>query len=74
MKALICDVCKKTIQNPIKGRNYWHIEERDICEPCKDALEASIKMQMREKRPFNYDWYEPLVMQTIARGVQRGKI
>jgi hypothetical protein len=74
MKSLICDVCKKPIQAPIKDRNYFHIEDKDICEPCKDALEASIKAQMRARHPFSYEWYEPLTMETIKRGMQKGKI
>lgn len=73
MKTFICDVCKKTVQDPIVGRTYFHIEDHDLCESCRDALEAAIKAQMREKKPFSYDWYEPLKMQTITKAVQKGK-
>jgi hypothetical protein len=73
MKALYCDVCRKEITNPVHERNYFHIQERDLCEPCKDDLELSLKQIVREKKPFDYSWYAPLMMNTINKAVQRGK-
>lgn len=74
MKSLVCDICKRAIQTPVKERNYFHIENRDICEPCKDAVEASLKPVMRSKHPFNYEWYERVLMDTIEKAVAKGKV
>lgn len=74
MKTLVCDICKRAIQTPVKERNYFHVENRDICEPCKDAVEASIKPVMRSKHPFNYEWYERVLMDTIEKAVAKGKV
>jgi hypothetical protein len=74
MKSLVCDICKRAIQTPVKERNYFHVENRDICEPCKDAVEASIKPVMRSKHPFNYEWYERVLMDTIEKAVAKGKV
>jgi hypothetical protein len=73
MKALICDVCKNAIQQPVHERNYFHIAHRDICEPCKDQLELVLKPVIRTKEPFNYEWFYRLEQDLIERAVQRGK-
>lgn len=73
MKSLVCDVCKRAIQVPIKDRNYFHVENRDLCEPCKDQLESVLKPVLRTKHPFNYEWYERLMMDSIEKAVSKGK-
>jgi formylmethanofuran dehydrogenase subunit B len=73
MKKLICDVCKHTVDDPVVNRNYFHICHRDICEPCKDALELSLKQTVRTKEPFNYEWYSKLMHDDIEKAIQKGK-
>ncbi|QQO08016.1 hypothetical protein [Breznakiella homolactica] len=73
MKTLTCDVCKRTIDNAITGRTYWHIGARDICEPCKDQLELTIKPIIRTKEPFNYEWYSRLMTDSIEKAIQKGR-
>ncbi|MDR2103540.1 MAG: hypothetical protein LBP42_05485 [Treponema sp.] len=74
MKTLTCDVCKHTIQQPTAGRNYFHFAHRDICEPCKDALESALKPIIRTKEPFNFEWYDRLVQDSIEKSILKGKI
>jgi len=74
MKSLTCDICKKSIQNPVSERNYYHLENRDICEPCKDSVDAAIKPVVRSKHPFNFAWYERVLMDTVEKAVAKGKI
>ncbi len=73
MKSIICDVCKRAIETPVKDRNYFHIETRDLCEPCKENLERALRPVMREKHPFNYEWYERLMMDSIEKAIAKGK-
>ena len=73
MKTLTCDVCRKKMEDPVTGRNYFHIAHRDICETCKDALELQIKNTVRTKDPFGYDWFNKLVQDSIEKAVQKGK-
>jgi hypothetical protein len=73
MKTLTCDVCGKAIPQPISNRNYFHIAHRDICEPCHDQLELLVKPTIRTKQPFNYEWYNHLVQDSIEKAVQKGK-
>ncbi|GHV16495.1 hypothetical protein FACS189493_2450 [Spirochaetia bacterium] len=73
MKAIICDVCKHTIQQPTVGRNYFHIGHRELCEPCKDQLELQLKPIIRNKEPFNYEWFYQLTQDSIEQAIQRGK-
>jgi hypothetical protein len=74
MKTLTCDICKKTIDKPLKTRNYFHIADVDICEPCHDVLQLSIKRTMRARAPFNYDWYDQLLLETLKKGIDKGRI
>ena len=73
MRTLTCDVCKKDIPSPEQGRNYFHIAHRDICESCHDKLELQIKTVIREKEPFEYEWYNGLVQDTIEKAMKKGK-
>lgn len=74
MKILYCDICKKAVENPVPTRNFFHIADIDICEPCKDELEYAVKYTIRGKKPFDYSWYDELTMKILRDGVQRGKI
>ena len=73
MKTIVCDVCKRAIQSPVKDKNYYHIENRDLCEPCKDQLELVLKPVVRTKQPFNYEWYERMMMDSIEKAIRKGK-
>ena len=73
MRTLSCDVCRNEIQNPMAERNYFHMAHRDICEPCHDKLEFQIKPVVRTKDPFDYDWYNRLVQESIEKAIQKGK-
>jgi hypothetical protein len=73
MKTLTCDVCKHAIEQPVSGRNYFHMAHRDVCEPCHDQLEAVVKPVVRTKQPFDYGWYNKLVQESIEKAIQKGK-
>ena len=74
MKTLTCDVCSCIITTPVRSRNYFHVAHRDLCESCHDKLEYLIKNTVRNRQPFNYDWYGKLVQESIEKAVQKGKI
>jgi hypothetical protein len=58
---------------PVSERNYFHVAHRDICEACKDDLEKQIKPVIRTKAPFDYQWYDELVKDSIEKAIQKGK-
>ena len=66
MKKLTCDACGHEIDKPLADRNYFHIEDWDVCEPCKESIELEIRPTMRGKVPFDYDWYRDLMVKSIA--------
>jgi len=74
MKHLFCDVCKDEVQDPIPNRTFFHIREYDLCEACKDDLEAAVKMTVRQKKPFDFAWFEKLRMELIQDGLKKDKI
>ncbi|MDR1108004.1 MAG: hypothetical protein LBL19_03105 [Spirochaetaceae bacterium] len=73
MKTLTCDVCKKNIPQPVVGRNCFHIGHRELCESCKDQMELSLKPVIRTKSPFNYEWFDRLIQDSIEKAMQTGK-
>lgn len=73
MRSLKCDVCHKDITTEINQRGYFHIAHRDICEACHDQLEAGIKPVVRTKQPFNYEWFQRLMQDSIEKAVSRSK-
>ncbi|CEM62104.1 hypothetical protein DWQ65_10565 [Treponema phagedenis] len=68
MKTLHCDICKKELVNPIKGRTYWHIREFDLCEDCKDGIEFKLRHILRDHSPFSQAWYENEFINLIEKG------
>lgn len=73
MKTLNCDVCHKDITTAINQRGYFHIANRDICEACHDQMAGTIKPVIRTKQPFNYEWYDRLVRDSIEKAISKGK-
>jgi len=74
MKHLFCDVCKKEVVDPIPSRTFFHIREFDLCETCRDDLEAAVKNTVRTKKPFDFAWYDKLRVDLIEDGVKKNKI
>lgn len=66
MKLYIATFAKELV-NPIAGRTYWHIREYDICEACKDAIEAKIRPIVRQHAPYSQDWYEDQLISLIEK-------
>jgi hypothetical protein len=47
---------------------------RDICEACKDELELVLKPIVRTKQPFDFEWYDQLVKDSLEKSILKGKI
>ena len=73
MKTLTCDVCHNIINTPVMARNYFHLAHRDLCEPCHDKLQIQVKPVVRAKLPFDYNWYNKFLQESIEKAVQKGK-
>lgn len=78
MKYLICDVCKRTLEAPIKDRTLFHHGHFDICDKCQDELDWFTRRYLRktevDHRPFDYQWYNDFLMDVLQKATQRGKI
>ena len=73
MKTLTCDVCRHQITTPVLNRNYFHLAHREVCETCHDLLEAHVKPTVRTKLPFDYQWYNRLLNESLEKAIQKGK-
>lgn len=73
MKTLYCDICQKQLENPIVSRTYFQVREFDVCEPCKDTIDAKLRPMVRNHFPFSTDWYEQQVVTLIERGISTGR-
>ena len=74
MITITCDICKKKVDDPLNGRNLFHLAYHTICESCKDNLELLIKPTIRGKEPYAIEWYDKLIDDSIQKAIQRGKI
>ena len=74
MEINVCDVCKKPIEHPQPRWTIFRYADIDICEPCEDELELSMKQTIRGKKPFDYGWYDELALKLLHESIQKGKI
>ncbi|MBN2812294.1 MAG: hypothetical protein JXP39_10425 [Spirochaetales bacterium] len=74
MKNLYCDICRKEIETPMPNRNYFHIREFDVCESCKDTLDARLRPVLRSHFPYSPEWYEQTVITFLEKGSSSGRI
>jgi hypothetical protein len=73
MKKLTCDVCHKDITTEVNGRGYFHVANIDVCEDCLERMEAELRPVIRTKQPFNYEWYDRFVRDSLVKAISRGK-
>ena len=74
MITITCDICKKKMDEPIYGRTFFFYANHSICESCKDLLEAQVKPNVRKREPFDMEWYEKFMRDSLDRAVQRGRV
>ena len=74
MQVVSCDICRKKMDNPVTGRNFFYFADSGICEPCKEVLEGQIRNTIRSKEPFAVEWYNKLVSDSLEKAIQKGKI
>ncbi len=74
MEVNYCDVCKKPVDDPIPMRSIFRVADIDICESCKDDLDAAVKHTVRGKQPFDFTWYDEYSIKLLREGMQKGRI
>jgi hypothetical protein len=73
MNILKCDVCNKDVSAAVNQRDFFHVANRDLCEACYDLLSLSIKPVIRTKQPFNYEWFDRLLRDSIEKAIAKRK-
>ena len=73
MKTLNCDICRKTLENPVPTRTYFQIREFDVCEPCKDVLDGKLRPVLRNHFPYSAEWVEQQIVTLIEKGISTGR-
>ena len=55
MQYLTCDICKKMITEPLRGKNYYTLKHRHMCRKCKLTIERELqdKAEM-ENNPYDF--------------------
>ena len=69
-----CDVCKKKVDDPFTGRTFFYFSKYNVCESCRDGLDAQLRNHARGKDPFSFEWFGKLTKDMLEKGVQKGKI
>ncbi|MFP4178792.1 MAG: hypothetical protein ACLFQW_04615 [Spirochaetaceae bacterium] len=57
MVNIVCDACKKTIQGADKETNVIFITDKNLCIPCNDKLEETVREEMKKERVFTLEKY-----------------
>lgn len=52
MVNIVCDACKKTIQGADKDVNVVFITDKNLCMPCNDKLENTVREDMKNEKAF----------------------
>jgi hypothetical protein len=74
MQTIVCDVCKKKMDDPVTNKNFFYFGKHSICEPCKDSLDMTIRSAIRGKDPYAIDWYDKFVNDSLEKAIQKGKV
>lgn len=74
MRIIHCDICKKKVEDPIPGRDFFFMREYEICEECRDDLDYAVKHTIRKKKPFDFQWFDKLRFELLAEGQRKNKI
>ena len=72
MITVSCDICKKKMDD--QNNALFPYANHSICEPCKDTLELQVKDNVRNKDPFDFEWYGKMMRDTVGKAVQKGKL
>ncbi len=73
MRSLNCDVCSKNLEEGVSNRDYWHFQEFDVCEACKEKVEARLRPLVRSHFPYSQDWFEHEFMVLVEKAVSTGR-
>jgi uncharacterized CHY-type Zn-finger protein len=66
MTTIVCDMCKKTVKDAVRGKNYYTVREKDICRPCMKQFNRDLEDHMETVEPYTlkgrvdtmWDWVE----------------
>ena len=73
MQTIVCDICKKKVEDAFTGRTFFYFAEHSICEDCKNNLELQAKSTIRTKEPFTFDWFDKYIDESITKSKTKAK-
>ena len=55
MQYLSCDICKKAISAPERGKNYYAMKKFHVCRKCKLTLDREMQDKAEnETKPYDF--------------------
>ena len=55
MQYLTCDICKKMITNPIRGKNYYAMKNVHVCRKCMITISREMQDKAEaETKPYDF--------------------
>ena len=55
MQYISCDMCKKMINSPAHGKNYFTVRNKHICKKCKHEADREIQDKFEaEGESYNF--------------------
>lgn len=55
MTTITCDVCKKTVEDAYRDRNYYTVRDIDICKPCMKSFLRDLEDEIDEWDPYTLE-------------------
>jgi hypothetical protein len=62
MTSVICDKCKKAVNNAVRDQNYHTLLDKTLCRPCKEDFDYEVRDIMESKKGYHFLEYK-----TVAR-------
>jgi hypothetical protein len=67
MINVICDSCKKAIPDAKSGVTVTYVQDKAICEPCREKLENSVREQMQKSKSYSLKEYQDKYIKELQK-------
>ena len=72
MQYLSCDICKKMITNPQRGKNYYAMKNVHLCRKCMLTIEREMQDKAEaETKPYDFLTKKEELWAAVARKSSR---
>jgi hypothetical protein len=67
MTSIVCDGCRKEVQEARKDVNYVTMLDKDLCLNCEEKLRVNMRQQTFARRPILFKDYQENLSKTLGK-------